>query len=408
MQSKRFCLYYANFRTKKCTFVIPKEMKMKNEGRKIGKINNGFVLCLFFFFLFSCTSKKHEKDMGIPAEITYASGFSIHYADDYTQVKVRNPWDTTQILHTYILVDKEKKHPENLPAGDVVEVPVENIACLSSIDASMLGMLGEMHKIKAMTETRYVKIPDLKKGVEKGEIIDIGEFSSVNTEKLMSISPEIIIVSPYPDMGYGKLETTGVAIVECAAYMETTPLGRAEWIRFIAAFLNKDKEAKELMDGIAERYHGLVQKTKHLKVRPTVFSEKKFGQVWYVPGGQSYMAHFYEDAGADYLWKDDFHSGSLTLDFETVYDKAENADFWIIKSDSELTYNQLKSESESYTYFKAWKDRKIIFSNTNRNNYYEEGVMNPDLVLSDLIRFFHPEIDVTEPGPKYFEWMKDE
>jgi iron complex transport system substrate-binding protein len=209
-------------------------------------------------------------------------------------------------------------------------------------------------------------------------------------------------------MGYGNLEATGIAIVENAAYMENTPLGRAEWIRFIAAFLHKDKEAEKMMDNIANRYTQLAEKVKTVDFRPTVFCEKKYGQTWWVPGGNSYMAHFLKDAGADYVWKDTPETGSLEFSFETVYDKAENAGYWIIRSDYDMTYLDLRKEFEPYSYFKAWKEKRIILSNTVKNDYYETGVMNPDLVLNDLIHIFHPELGIQERNETFFRIMHEE
>jgi len=368
-----------------------------------------FLLFLLVLpFLFSChQAKKEDTETKVPAQIKYATGFSIDYADSYTLVTVKNPWDTTKVLHRYVLIDRGTELSDGLPEGDVVPIPINSIACLSSADASMIERLGDLNKIKAIAETRYVKMPLLRKGLDEGNIADIGDHASLNIERLMETSPDIIIVAPYQNMGYGKLETTGINIVECASYLENTPLGRAEWIRFLAAFLKKDKEAETIMEEIANEYLSLKEKAGNLSPRPTVFSEKLYGSAWYIPGGKSYMAHFFEDAGADYLWKDDEHTGSLTLNLEMVYDQAENADYWIIKSDKELTYSLLKSENASYSWFKAWKDRKVIYSNTVLNNYYEEGVMNPHWVLNDLIRIFHSEIALTTDSIRYFDLLKE-
>lgn len=371
-------------------------------------MNNKLLLLLFISLSFSCNNRKEAKVAdSIPAKINYASGFTIDYTDDYTLVTVKNPWDTAKVLHRYVLTDKNKPLPKNLPPGDLVKVPVEGIACLSSTDASVIEMLGDIGLLKAMAETQYVKMTSLRKGLDDGTIADIGEHASLNIERLMEVSPDIIIVSPYQNMGYGKLETTGVCIVECASYMENTPLGRAEWIRFIAAFLKKDKEAEAIMAHTAQQYEALKEKASKFTSRPTVFSEKLYGSAWYVPGGDSYMAHFFKDAGADYIWKDNQHTGSLTLNVEMVYDKAEKADYWLIRSDKDISYQQLKDENPSYSWFKAWKDRKIIFSNTMQNNYYEEGVMNPHRVLGDLIRIFHPQIDIQQEPARYFDLLKE-
>jgi len=361
-----------------------------------------------FLLLTSCVSKKENKQQVLKtAEIQYAHGFSINYHENYTEMSVKNPWDTAKILHNYILIDKTKSQPENLPEGTVIKIPVKNIACLYSIDASIIHNLGDEHKVKAIAETKYVKIPYLVNGLKEGKIADIGQATALNIERLMDISPDIIIVSPFQGMGYGNLEATGIAIVENAAYMENTPLGRAEWIRFIAAFLQKDKEAEIIMSDIAERYTQLVEKAKTVDFRPRVFCEKKYGQVWWVPGGNSYMAHFLQDAGADYIWKDSPATGSLELSFETIYDKAENADYWIIRSNHNITYIDLKKEFEPYSYFKAWKEKQVVVSNTVENDYYETGVMNPDLVLNDLIHIFHPELGIQEREKTFFKMIHE-
>lgn len=372
-------------------------------------LQKGITIIALLLLLTNCAgnNSNKQKEANSTAAIQYAKGFSINYFDNYTEVSVKNPWDTTQILHKYILIDKTKPHPANLPEGTVVKIPVENIACFYSTDASIIQSLGDEHKVKAITETKYVKIPFLVNGLIEGKIADIGLSTALNIERLMDISPDIIIVSPFQGMGYGNLEATGIAIVENASYMENTPLGRAEWIRFIAAFLQKDEEAKKIMEDIAGRYTQLVEKAKKVYFRPTVFSERKYGQVWWVPGGNSYMAHFFKDAGANYIWKDTPETGSLELNFETIYDEAENADYWVIRDNKDITYPDLKKEFEPYSYFKAWKEKQIILSNTMKNDYYETGVMNPDLVLIDLIHIFHPELGVRERDETFFKIIRE-
>jgi len=288
--------------------------------------------------LVSCTNRNQQSSAtaGIAVSIQYAKGFSIEYTEDYKLVTVYNPWDTTRILQRYVLIEKGRPRPEHLPSGKVIEVPVNNIACFYSIDAAMLDLLGDLNKVKALAETRYVKIPVLRKGLDNGTIADIGESTALNIEALMNISPDIIIVSPFQNQGYGKLESTGIAIVENAGYMEQSPLGRAEWIRFVAAFVGKDKEAEQLMLHIAERYYALQQLATKAGYRPTILSELKYGPVWYVPGGNSYMAQLYRDAGSNYIWQDDTHTGSLSFNFEMVYHLAENADFWVVKGDRRI------------------------------------------------------------------------
>jgi len=369
-------------------------------------LQRGIAVIALLLLLISCAGNNDNKQIeaNSTAAIQYAKGFTINYFDNYTEVIVKNPWDTTKVLQKYILVDKTKSQPENLPEGTVVKIPVENIACFYSIDASIIQSLGDEHKIKAIAETQYVKLPFLVAGLKEGKIADIGNSKSLNIERLMDVSPDIIIVS---SLGYGNLETTGIVIVENMADKEKTPLGRAEWIRFIAAFLQKDEEAETMMNDIAGRYSQLVEKAKTVDFRPTVFCEKKYGQVWWIPGGNSYMAHFLKDAGADYIWKETPETGSLEFSFETIYDKAENADYWLIRSGNDITYQDLKKEFEPYSYFKAWKEKQIILSNTVENNYYETGMINPDWVLADLIYIFHPELGIQEREETFFKIIQE-
>lgn len=371
---------------------------------------NYWLLICLSCLICSCSNFKKQaidEEQSNKADIQYASGFSIEYFDDYTLVKVRNPWAENEVLHQYVLIEREKPQPESLPKGTIVKIPVNNIACLSSVDAGVIKMLGDSDKIKAIADVHYVKMPFLQAGLKNGEIINIGESTSLNMERLISVSPDIIIVAPFQNTGYGKLETTGISIVECASYMENTPLGRAEWIRFIAAFLKKGKEAEDIMDGIAARYLSVCEKVKAASSKPKVFSEIKHGSSWDIPGGKSYMAQFYHDAGADYIWKNDTTKGSVSLPYELVYEKAEDADFWIIKTDKDLTYSDIKKEYEPYSYFRAWREKNIILSNTIKNDYYEDGTMNPDYILEDLASLFHPEL-FEGYKQRYFKLIEDE
>jgi len=183
--------------------------------------------------------------------------------------------------------------------------------------------------------------------------------------------------------------------VKDASYMEDSPLGRAEWIKFEATFTNQDKLADKIFTNIAQNYTKLCQRVAQTTTRPTVFTDKKFGDIWYVAGGRSYMGRFLGDAGADYLWKDLNQSGSMPYTFEKVYAKAVKADYWLIKYNDmrvDLTYETLKNEYPLYANFKAFRQKHIFTINTAKTPYYEAGPMEPDKVLADLVAVFHPEL----------------
>jgi iron complex transport system substrate-binding protein len=361
----------------------------------------------------ACThsnDKRGKKDMNSPLKsvIHYARGFTIQRFRDYTQIVVRNPWDSTQLMEKYILVNRNKKLPANLPQGTIVKVPVERAAVCSAVHAGMWHQLGKIDKVIAVCEPEYINLPEIKDGLIKGRVTDLGMATAINFEKLLAVTPEVLIVSPFENAAYERFKNQGIVVLIDASYMEDSPLGRSEWIKFEAAFAGEDSLAAEIFSGIEQRYLKLCSQVSKIKSRPTVFTEKKYGDSWYVSGGNSYTGNFLRDAGAAYLWSDLKNPGSVPFTFEKVFAKAINADFWLIKyndSQNELTYQRLGDEYELYKNFKAYKDKNIFTLNSGRTPYYEVGPMEPDVVLADLVSIFHPEL---LPGykPKYYFRMK--
>ena len=277
----------------------------------------------------SCNPAKTKKATGksktTRTHLRYAHGFTVKYFKDYTEVTVRNPWDTTKILQTYLLVDRDAEKPANLPEGVVVKTPIQTIAVCTAVHAGILKQLDKVDNIVAVCEPEFIDLPEIKDGLAEGKVINLGLATAIDLEQLIAASPEALIVSPFENSSYGRFEKTGVPVVIDASYMEESPLGRAEWIKFEALFTGEEQRAEEIFSKIETKYNKLAALARQEKDKPTGFTEKKYGQVWYVPGGNSYMGRFLEDAGADYLWADMKNAGSTPLSFETVYAKAEKA-----------------------------------------------------------------------------------
>jgi iron complex transport system substrate-binding protein len=339
--------------------------------------------------------------------LKYLRGFTIRYHGSYAAVDVRDPFDSTKLLKRYILVDRSKPTPSGLPKGVVVKVPVEKSACFYGITVNEMARLGVNQTITGVAEPQYVKDSLVQAKLRQGKVVNIGEVAQANVERIIEANPEILVVSPISGGPLNKVEQTGVPLVYDCSYLENSPLARAEWIKFVALFFKKEALANKMFDSVDARYCRVskIAKAAHSH-RPTVFAEKKFGQVWYTPGGCSYMARFFADAGADYIWKDDRSTGSLSLSFETVLAKASEADYWIIKTNTPYvyTYSYLEKEFGLYTSFKAFKNASIVGCDTGRTPYYEDGFLEPDIVLSDLVSIFHPE---SLPGyiPKYYKML---
>ena len=373
-----------------------------------------YIIFLIVCLLQSCNTnpaKQNQAGTGVgdTLQVEYAAGFDIIRFNNYTEAVVYNPWDKGRVQQKYILIDRNKEMPADIPEGTVVKVPIQSVACYSAIQVSMLDKLNSMGIINAVAEPGYIANPAIHEGIASGKITDLGPAVSVAVEKLIASNPEIIIAVHFRNAGYGAVEKTGIPILECIDYMELSPLGQTEWIRFIAEFIGKQKEAEILFGEISERYNLLCEKTSGLTKKPTIFSEKKYGNSWYIACGQSVAAIGFAHAGAEYLWNDLAGTGSVPMSFESVYARAENADYWLFKYNlpdkKVLTYEELKSEYKPYEHFKAFKERKILACNTSSKPYYENGLLEPDVVLADLIHAIHPDI-LPDHEPVYIDFLK--
>lgn len=368
--------------------------------------------CLFLsLLLMACGGNRNVQPYSdvdsTSYSVNYADGFSINHRPGYIEVKVRDPWDTTRFLQNYILVRKDSPLPASLPEGTIVRTPVSRVAVYSSVHCSMLGRLGNLADIAGVCESHYIAIPDIKKGILENRIADLGESYAPDIEKIIDLNPDIIIASPFQNTSYGKVEKLGIPIVECSDYMEPTPLGRAEWIRFLGLFFDKELLSDSIFRETESSYLALKEKVAREAKRPTVVSEMKTGPVWYVPGGNSYMARLFADAGADYFWKDVPQTGSLSLSFESVFNKARQADFWLVKYNraEDMTLGDLKKDYATNANFEAFKKGNVWGSNSAKVPFYEEVPLHPDYLLEDFIRIFHPGL---LPGDslRYFKLLK--
>ena len=342
---------------------------------------------------------------GDTVRMKYSSLLQIVKHADYTVVTIRNPWDTLKVLHTYLLADREKPLPEHLPEGTVVRTPLQKSVIYSSVHCSLWSELDELKGIGGVCGLEYIKLPQIQEGCRNGSIVNVGNSMNPDIERIIDLRPDAILLSPFENSGgYGRVGKLNIPIIECADYMETSALGRAEWMRLYGLLLGKEAQADSLFAGIEKEYLTLTQqvKSQNLK-RPTVISEMKNSSVWYIPGGNSTMGRLYQDAGADYVFAYLSNSGSVPLAFETVFDRGGNADIWLIKYNQpqDKTYSELERDYAPYARFKAFQDRKVYGCNTNHVPFYEESPFHPELLLKDLIKIFHPEL-LPDYDLKYF------
>lgn len=367
------------------------------------------IYILPIFLLLAC-SKAGNNNITIPTSNDYAQGFAVEVHNDYKVVEVRNPWDTLKILQRYILLPKNVDLSDEMPRGTIIRTPVERAVVYASLHCGMINELGKSDAIVGICDVHYNADDNLKSRVTNGEIADLGSSFLPDIEKIISVSPEIIILSPYKDRDEDKVSQLGIPIVEMADYMESVPLARTEWLKFISMLFDCEEVADSIFSTTKTEYLRLKELGSGVSHKPSLFCELKTGGVWYQPGGESYMAQLYRDAGIDYLWSDNSNKGSISLSFEEVFARASNADLWFIKyaEESDKTLNSLINEYALYENFKPYKSKSVWGINALKVPFYEEMPLYPHYVLRDLMIVAHPEMFEESDTTRYFKKLEDE
>ena len=336
----------------------------------------------------------------------YATQLTVVRYDGYMVATLKNPWKEGMTLHQYLLVPTSAAADSSLftlhsslPNATVIRTPLSRSMIFSTVHCAMLMDFGKQDCIAGVADLKYIKIPWIQQQVQQGKITDVGDGLSPVVEKIIDQHPDALFLSPFENSGgYGKLEDIDIPIVECAEYMESTPLGRAEWLRFYGLLFGCEQKADSLFDAIDKNYNQLKTLVTQ-KNRPSVLLDNVTGSVWYVPGGKSTIGQMIQDAGGNYPWAADEHSGSVSLPFENVLEKAGETDVWLFRysSDHDITYDELRSEHHGYNQFKAFRDKNVYGCNVELSPFYEETPFRPDWLLNDFIRILHPELEGLAP-----------
>lgn len=330
----------------------------------------------------------------------YAKNFSIIEYPTFKLLTVRNAYRDATGTFQYALVPKEAPLPAELPEdATLIRTPVERVALMETVYVGHLDAINRLESIHAAATANYISHPEVLARVTSGDIKKLQSGQKPDIEQLLLLQPDAIFTTT---LGNGtfelspQLERAGLPVVVTADYMEQHPLARTEWIKFIAAFYEAEGEAAELFDRIRSEYLQLKEMTEGIATRPSVFCGAPYSGVWHVPGGDSYIAQIILDAGGNYLWSDDRSQGGIPLDTERVFLKAADATYWINPSHYR-SFAELFGADPRFAKFQAARD-KLVFNNTKqvgpngRNNIWEAGIMQPNVVLGDMIQIFHPEL----------------
>lgn len=366
------------------------------------------IIFLIMVLLSSCNSSKKEhnhESIKKSVVLSDAIGFSIDSVENqYRLISIMNPDDTTEVLAEFKLMPRDYK--PDLKENEI-KVPCERIICLSSTQLAYFFELENIAPIVAINSSRHLFNAPLNAKVKAGVVKQVGKEGKFNVELIASLNPDLIFVSPFKAGGYDAIRNLGVPLVPVAAYKESTPLGRAEWIKMIAPFVEMEAQADSIFRHTKAEYERLTALTEDVEKRPSIFSGKLTSGSWYVAGGDSFFAHLFRDAGADYVIKDN-KKGAYPMDFETLYSIAHNADYWrlLSSSDAGFGYTQLKAEDERYTFFDAYNEKNIIRCNLRQVPYREQSAVKPHVLLADYIYHIHPEL-LPNYEPVFWTKMED-
>ena len=370
------------------------------------------VVCLVLAVM-SCRSDRKKQAGGTSVvkdttlDIRYAQGFWLEAREGYRLLHIKDPQKETAAEYTFAL--RERSTKPAIPKGlTVLDLPMERFICMTSLQLSSFIRLGATEKVVGITSTRYLANEQMNLQLEEGTTRKIGIEGNFDTEIIMNLAPEVILISPFKEGGYDVMKEVGIPLLPHLGYKETTPLGQAEWLKLVGLLTGEPDKAMQIFAQIEQRYNTLKALTANVAERPVVLSGEIHGGNWYAVGGKSFLAEIFKDAGADYVFKDDPRSGGIYLDFETVYNQADKPRYWRILNNypGKYTYEVLKAQDARYADFKAFRERGVIYCNMRERAYYENMPMEPDLLLADFIKVFHPSL-LPDYEPVYYRLLKE-
>jgi len=349
------------------------------------------MLCLSLT-LAACGNRRpspHGDDGGDTLTMRHACGIALVEHHDYTEAIIYNPWQPGHVLSRY-----------------EIRQPLTHSAIFIASVASLVDELGCIDAISGVCEPEYIANRHLLTAIDEGRIVDLGSAMTPSRERLIDLSPDAILLSPFQNVGsYGNIEQLGIPIIPCADYMEGSALARAEWMRFYGRLFGCGERADSLFDEVEKRYLQIKESRQTNNPKKSVFFDGRSGSAWYMPGGHSTLGQMVVDAGGDYVFADNEQSGSVPFSFEQVYDRCRDADIWLYRYNApqRMTLNLLRSEYEPYSRFRAFNEGTVYGCNNAELIFFEEYPYHPERLLQDFVNIFSGE---EEKALRYFHRMK--
>ena len=360
---------------------------------------SAFILASLLL-LVSCVSNKKTSLEAFNQDIytpEYASGFKILGAENVqsTLIQVFNPWQGAKDVEMSYFISRNGEQAPAGFTGPTIPAGAKQIVCMSSSYIAMLDALGQADRIVAVSGIDYVSNPYII--AHKDSIKDMGP--EMNYELLLGLKPDVVLLYGIGDAQTAvtdKLKELSIPYMYVGEYLEESPLGKAEWMVALSELTDSREKGIEIFSEIPKRYQTLKDLTASLEQRPTVMFNTPWNDSWIMPSTKSYMAQLVNDAGADYIYKENTSNSSAPIGLETAYGLIQKADYWI-NVGMASTLDELKAVNPKFTDAKSVREKTAYNNNlrltaTGGNEYWESAVVRPDIVLRDLIHIFHPEL----------------
>ena len=367
------------------------------------------TILLISIFLFSCKKEKKLSSLkisNITSSIKYAKGFDIEYFKTYKKLVIKAPYPNSTETFEFILTNSKSNNELN-----TIQIPINSIVVTSTTHIPFLELLNAENKLVGFPNTNFISSKKTRKLINQNLVQDLGHPENINTETLLELNPDAVIGFSMNSNNkmYAIIEKLKIPVLLNGDWLEETPLGRAEWIKFFGVLVDKEKEADSIFNNIEKNYLEAKKIAQKSKNRPSIISGGLFKDIWNLPAGESFAATFLKDANTNYLWSNSKGKGSLSLNIENVFLKGKDAQLWISPS-FHTSLSSLNEVNAIYSQFKAFQTGSIYSYMNNKGEtggiiYFELSPTRPDLVLKDIIKITHPEL-LSEYNFTFYQKLK--
>ncbi len=369
--------------------------------------------CMTLLLFIACKDKPTAAIEQVTQQslITYAKGFTLASYDDFYVVRITQPWVGAKEQFTYVLKREQARVPDSLLQYTQVQIPIQTIACTSTTHIPALDVLDKVSSLIGFAGLDYISTQSVRDRIEQGSVQELGQNEALNVETLIDLQPDVLMTfaMDHSNKALQTIEQAGIPVLYNGDWTEQNPLGKAEWIKLFGVLFDREAEANQFFNQIVKDYTSTLQVVENIEIQPTVLSGVMYGDIWYLPEGNSWAGIYFQDAQANYLWKETQGTGSLSLSFEQVLEKAQQAEYWINPGHYE-SLADLDAANPHYKEFDAFKNKRVYsFASTKGSTggslFYELGALRPDLVLKDLIHILHPTV-LPNYQPYFYRQLK--